>query len=58
MQKIGFTITLLLAIYMLNAQTWQWLSPTPQGHTLYDIEFANQVTAYAAGSSGTYAENH
>ncbi|HEU4364763.1 MAG TPA: YCF48-related protein [Candidatus Krumholzibacteria bacterium] len=37
---------------------WQWLHPTPQGHTLRDVEFLTTTTAIAAGDAGTIMVSH
>ena len=32
---------------------WKWVNPTPQGHTLHDLQFVNDSTGFAAGDGGT-----
>jgi photosystem II stability/assembly factor-like uncharacterized protein len=53
MKKIYLAILAVIVINSVTAQTWQWLNPLPQGHPLFDIEFADNNTAYAVGEYGT-----
>jgi photosystem II stability/assembly factor-like uncharacterized protein len=37
----------------VKAQGWEWLSPLPQGNTLYDATFSDAQTGWAVGAGGT-----
>ena len=50
----AFCISLLLFPFeVVNAHTWQWLYPKPQGNSLNAVYFTNAFTGYAAGDFST-----
>lgn len=43
--------TIILPLY--SAHQWNWKSPSPQGNTLYSIQFNRSSYGYAVGENGT-----
>lgn len=55
MKTLFKLLTVLGLLYNcnLNGQDWIWKNPIPTGNKLNSIEFADSITAYAIGNSGT-----
>jgi photosystem II stability/assembly factor-like uncharacterized protein len=54
MKKIILILLVLFCAQNIFPQSgWQWVNPLPQGNDLYDVQFANANTGYAAGEKAT-----
>ena len=60
--------TMMLKVYLfflmvpfytnVNAQSWEWQHPKPQGNGLFGIHFIDQYTGWAAGAAGTILQHY
>ena len=49
-----YLVLIFLPLASILPQTnWHWQNPLPQGNNLFDVQFVNSTTAYAAGSAST-----
>jgi hypothetical protein len=57
--KKKFLITFILfSMLIINGYTqqpdnWKWMNPTPQGNSLFAMDFTDNNTGYSAGAFGT-----
>lgn len=56
MIKKLLTLTLMIAVVytpLLFAQQAHWISPTPVGNTLWEVEYLSNGNALTVGAAGT-----
>ena len=55
MKAIYFALFVFATLFVpeISLSQWQWQNPLPQGNTLYDVFFIDQLTGWAVGDAGT-----